>query len=131
MDSLTKKSLGHFPIGSTSDSSSGSNRKYAFIRDINGDDGGEQTDCSSPFDVTPEDIKRRMKSAETGEPLSAHLAEREIPQKKRKRSKKKVVSYYLEEALINRLKSFADAANQSYSAAASEAIEGFVSERGY
>lgn len=148
MDTPTKRSLGHFPIGTGT--GSGSSRKYSFIRDINGSEVEREdeessamdkaVDTKSPFDVTPEDIKKRMNNSGGGEALSSQLALHEAPPSKdeeavetieKKPSKKKVASYYLEESLTERLKSLADDINNSYSGVAAEAIELYVSERGY
>jgi hypothetical protein len=125
----TKKSLGHFPFGSDYLEKS----DLSFIPNINGGHESDYSDSStSPFDVTESDIERSERIAGSDEMLSTELVERDLPSQEEKPvPKKKVASYYLEEALINRLKAFSDAINSSYSAVASDAIDIYITERGH
>lgn len=123
----TKKSLGHFPFGSTAAKKS----KLSFIPDING--SGDETDnkATSPFDETEEDVRKRKNNLKSLE-IETELVERELPgEVESKPVKKKVASYYMDETIINRLKAFADAENESYSSVVSDAIEIYVGRRGF
>lgn len=123
----TKKSLGHFPFDSNIEDKS----KLSFIPDINGDQGEDSSKIPAPFDVTDSDIKKREKNRLLEE-TSFEIIEREVPDAEDAAPvKKKVASYYMEESVINRLKAYCDAVESSYSAVTSEAIEVFVSKRGF
>ncbi len=125
----TKKSLGHFPFGSDYLEKS----DLSFIPNINGSHESDYSDNDiSPFDVTKSDIERNKRMSGSDEMLSSELVERELPSQEQELPvKKKVVSYYLEESLVDRLKEFAEAIDSSYSAVASDAIDIFVTERGH
>jgi hypothetical protein len=127
----TKKSLGHFPFGSDYSD----NSELSFIPNINGDH--EETNIrgsvASLFEVTSSDREKRRAHLFSEDGLSSELVEREVPTSEDEQAhvKKKVVSYYLEEPLIQRMKAYSDAINSSYSAVVSDAIEGFILERGF
>lgn len=127
----TKKSLGHFPFGSDYSE----NSKLSFIPNINGDH--EETkikgSVTSLFEVTSSDREKRQAHLFSEDGLSSELVERDVPTSHEEQDpvKKKVVSYYLEESLINRMKVYSDAINSSYSAVVSDALEGFILDRGF
>lgn len=127
----TKKSLGHFPLGSDYLERS----ELSFIPNINGNH--EETErkgsVTSLFEATASDRAKRRAHLFSDDALSTELVEREVPsaEEPAKPVKKKVVSYYLEESLINRLKSYSEAINSTYSSVASDAIENFMLERGF
>ena len=127
----TKKSLGHFPLGSDYSEQS----ELSFIPDING--GHEETEITgsvtSLFEATASDRAKRRAHLFSDDALSSELVERDVPspEEPSKPVKKKVVSYYLEETLVDRLKSYSDAINSTYSSVASDAIESFMLERGF
>lgn len=125
----TKKSLGHFPFGSDAFEKT----ELAFIPDINGEDNSDIEEVkSSPFDATPSDIKKRLENKAASDTSNSELVERDIPEvEDNEPVKKKVASYYIEETLINRMKAYSDAINASYSAVTSEAIDIYISKRGY
>lgn len=125
----TKKSLGHFPFGSDAFEKT----ELAFIPDINGEDNSSIDEIeTSPFDATPSDIKKRLDNKATLDTTNSEIIERDIPDvEDNEPVKKKVASYYIEETLINRMKAYSDAVNASYSAVTSDAIEIFISKRGY
>lgn len=127
----TKKSLGHFPFGSDYSDKS----ELSFIPNINGDhdETNYKGSVSSLFEVTSSDREKRRAHLFSEDGLSSELVERDVPTSDEDHEpvKKKVVSYYLEESLITRLKAYSDAINSSYSAVASDAIEGFILERGF
>jgi hypothetical protein len=127
----TKKSLGHFPFGSNAFEKS----ELSFIPDINGDHPSDKAkDEKSAFDVTPSDIEKRKLASKRidDELVASEIVERDIPEAEEAEPvKKKIASYYIDEVLINRLKAYSDAVNSSYSAVTADAIECFISERGF
>jgi len=108
-----KKSLGHSPLGYDVTG----NTNFDFIPDYNAlidsesSDGFEETRESETDTITY--------SVEKKEPHSKDL------------KGKKIVSYYIEETITDRLREFANDHNSSYSAAATSALEEFVKSRGY
>jgi len=108
-----KKSLGHSPLGYDVIE----NSNFDFIPDYNaliesestesfGKDSGAESGTDSYHskknDVHPEDLKG-----------------------------KKIVSYYIEETITDRLREYANDHNSSYSAAATDAIKEYVESKGY
>lgn len=123
----TKKSLGHFPFGSTAQKKS----KLSFIPDINGTGEKSIDDVASAFEETEEDIEKRLYNKKLQE-TESELVERDLPADDESEPvKKKVASYYIDESVINRLKAFADSEDASYSSVVSDAIEVHVGKRGY
>lgn len=172
MDS--KKSLGHFPFGYSTQGES----DYSFIPDLNGADSVEVDALETGSDErehsrhTPAENRRSSGSGDSEyiqvgnvkvkKSLHTTLFEEEkrdepagsiferqvlssspdsVPQKEDDRvtkpvseepgsenadHRKKVVSYYLEAELINRVKAFADRKNESYSAVAAEALKAYI-----
>ncbi|TVR31071.1 MAG: hypothetical protein EA390_07170 [Balneolaceae bacterium] len=122
----TKKSLGHFPFGSDALGKS----DLSFIPNINGvADSEADEEVDSLFEVNAMDIENRKGSA-SDDLISSQLVERDVPvHEEPTPSKKKVASYYLEESLINRLKSYSDYNKIPYSATVTQAIEEFITGR--
>lgn len=108
-----KKSLGHSPLGY--DVTGNSN--FDFIPDYNALIDSENSDN---FDKTRESKTDTIPySIEKKEPHPEDL------------KGKKIVSYYIEETITDRLRDFANDHKSSYSAAATSALEEFVKSRGY
>jgi len=102
-----RKSLGHSPLGYNVIG----NSNFDFIPDYNSIIETDEAERSSDsFDN------------HTQVDNNKHLNEK---------SPKKIVSYYIEEKITNRLRDFADDHKSSYSAAASEAISEYVTRKGY
>jgi hypothetical protein len=127
----TKKSLGHFALGSDYSE----NSELSFIPNINGDHEETNTQGSlrSLFEATASDRARRREHLETEDAFSSELVERDVPNTEEEAEpvKKKVVSYYLEESIIERLKAYSEAINSTYSGVASDAIESYILDRGF
>ncbi|WP_069131001.1 hypothetical protein [Rhodohalobacter halophilus] len=128
---LTKKSLGHFPFQEHKVDES----EFSFIPDIN---GGERRESLREVGSEPEgfslnrELRKFREEPKTDEEISKHLVERDVPEPVEEEApKKKVASYYLEVDLIDRLKTFSDKINRSYSAVVTDAIERFISKKGY
>jgi len=108
-----KKSLGHSPLGYDVKG----NTNFDFIPDYNalidseGSDSFEETK-ESETDTIPYSVEKK-------EPHPEDL------------KGKKIVSYYIEQTITDRLRDFANDHNSSYSAAATDAIKEFVKNRGY
>lgn len=122
----TKKSLGYFPFGPNSQGHS----DYSFIPNLNGD---EDEDIPDPFEVEVKDedefFSKLNNSAHEDQGL---VVERDVPKEEEiDSSPKKVVSYYLREDLINRLKSYADSCGESYSGVAADAISSYLKRIGF
>jgi len=111
-----KKSLGHSPLGYDVIE----NVNFDFIPDYN---ALIESDDSDNFDESRESQKTEKQTdsfhseSETKDPENA--------------GEKKIVSYYIDESITNRLRGFANDHNSSYSAAASDAIKEFVKNKGY
>lgn len=127
---ITKKSLGHFPFGSSEVDES----EYSFIPDINGGERSEKrkplrsvkNDFRGEFNLTKE-LRDLGDNKKNEEELSQHLVERDVPDPvEEDLPKKKVASYYLEVDLIDRLKMYAEKINRSYSAVVTDAIEEYI-----
>ncbi|MGF1669652.1 MAG: hypothetical protein ACFCU6_04320 [Balneolaceae bacterium] len=103
MSTTNKKSLGHSPLG------------YSVIGNSN-------------FDYIPD--YNALIESEAEQRISSFRSKHEQEMKSEK-SQKKIVSYYIEEDVTNRLRNYADDHKSSYSAAATQAIERFVNSRGY
>ena len=128
----TKKSLGHFPLGSDYSE----NSELSFIPNINGEQeetNRQQGPVRSLFEATASDRAKRREHLASEDAFTSELVERDVPNQDEDAEpvKKKVVSYYLEESLIDRLKSYSEAINSTYSATASDAIESYIVERGF
>lgn len=129
---LTKKSLGHFPFQKHKVDES----EFSFIPDINGGETREshrevKQDTYEGFNLNQE-LREINGESKSEEEISKHLVERDVPEPVEEEvAKKKVASYYLEVDLIDRLKAFSDKVNRSYSAVVTEAIEKFISNKGY
>jgi hypothetical protein len=80
---------------------------------------------NATFDFIPDRSTAEAPGVE--EPVEGLMKEQVHPEV----SKKKVVSYYLEEDIINRLRRVADDTNESYSSVASTAIDVYATHLGY
>jgi hypothetical protein len=80
---------------------------------------------NATFDFIPD--RSTPETVSVDEPVEGLMKEQEHPEA----SKKKVVSYYLEEDIINRLRRVADDTNESYSSVASAAIDVYATYMGY
>lgn len=116
----TKKSLGYSPIGSPSQGKS----DFSFIPNINGDD----VEVSDPFEIEERSdsdfFSNRDENIDNSDRdlLVEHGHDAFMTSETDDSVKKKVVSYYLPEILIDRLRVYADNHNESYSGIAADAI---------
>ncbi len=101
-----RKSLGHSPLGYNVIG----NSNFDFIPDYNSVIETDDTERSS----------RQLESNSKADEKNNHV-----------KPQKKIVSYYIEENVTNRLRDFADDHKSSYSAAATEAIFEYVTRKGY
>lgn len=109
--------------------------EYSFIPDIN---GGEKRESIREMRKAPggfnlnHELKKFRGETKADEEISKHIVERDVPEPEEEEApKKKVASYYLEVDLIDRLKAFSDKFNRSYSAVVTDAIEKYISKKGY
>lgn len=108
-----KKSLGHSPLGYDVIG----NSNFDFIPDYNALIESENPDS---FEKGPE--------AQTG--MDSYGSKKSDIHPEDLKGKK-IVSYYIEETITDRLREFANDHNSSFSAAASDAIKEFVESKGY
>lgn len=106
-----KKSLGSTPIGYNINQTS-----YSFIRDINGPAKDERSLNGSDEERTDDSGSNKIEM-QSSKPATS---QEEEP------SEKKVVSYYLEVSLIQRLKNIADKNGNYYSSLVSKAIKAWI-----
>lgn len=142
-----KKSLGSSPIGF---SSVGSN-SYKFIRDLGVSSPIRRTRNETPGEDTAKGSENYQSESHKGVVTASDLgssqrnrrvdfkqedsgnshSDQNSKKDQKKPPEKKIVSYYLELELIERLKSLADAEGSYYSAVVSQAIEAWVDYKGY
>lgn len=108
-----KKSLGHSPLGYDVIG----NSNFDFIPDYN---ALIDSESSENFDKSPE--PETINDSYRVEKIEPHPEDLKG---------KKIVSYYIEETVTDRLREFANDHASSYSAAATNAIKEFVESKGY
>lgn len=114
-----KKSLGSTPIGFNVNSAS-----YSFIRDINARPQKQKIPESESEEE--EKISIRLDQEQEGEPDAFKPYD-----EKEKTPEKKVVSYYLEVNLVQRLKNIADENGSYYSTLVSRALKAWLERHGH
>lgn len=123
------KSLGSTPIGYNVNPTS-----YSFIRDLGVSSKGKQQNESTSVVDNVQEQKSGVSSMQESTTSAAKKAEpgnKKGSAEGKSSSKKKIVSYYLDVSLIERLKKMADTNNHYYSSVASKAIRDWVEQHGF
>jgi len=120
-----KKSLGSSPIGY----SALNDHSYSFIRDLgvspNQEEEEKRKENEQDYSYSPASPNGNQENR----PAESETAP--VEQTTNDPNEKKIVSYYLEIQLIERLKSMADDRNIFYSTLVSEAVEIWLEANGY